>query len=86
MVDDEGSVKNDFVSFFRSRWSTNASGDVSFALPDPISCVINQENSKLIKIISIKEIKRMLWSMAKAKVLGLNGFSLLFFKRYWLII
>lgn len=57
-MDSEESVKNEYV-FFKSRWSVDASGDVSFAFPDFISYVIDQENREMIRIVLVEEIRRM---------------------------
>lgn len=40
-------------------------GEVSFALPDSISCVSDLENMELIRLISSEKIRRALWSMAE---------------------
>lgn len=74
----EGSIKNEFVSF-RSRWSANIEGGDSFIFRD--SNQVSKQKNELIKVVSIEEIRRALWSTAKDKVPELDGFPL-FFKRY----
>lgn len=85
-MDCDGSIWQEFVSFFRSSRSTNVGGDKSFALLHPPSLVTNEENKELIMAASVEEIRRMLCSIAKDKVLGPYDFFPLIFRRYWPII
>lgn len=73
-MDGEGGARNEIISFFRSRWSTNGDDVASYALPDPISCVSDQENMELIRTVFVEEIKRMLWSWLRIMLLDLMAF------------
>lgn len=85
-MDSEGSVRDEYNIFLRSRWLVDVDSNVSFILPEPISFVTNLENRKLIRIVFIEEIRSTLWSMVEDKASGPDGFPPFFFKRYWLII
>lgn len=85
-LDGEGSIRHEFVTFFRSRWITNVEGGDSFVIRDPLSQITDQENRELTWAVSTKEIRRMLLSMTKNKAPELDGFSPLFFCRFWPII
>lgn len=65
-----------------SKWLVGGDDVAPYALPDPISCVSNQENRELIKTVSGEKIRRMLYSMAEDKASRPDGFSPLFFRRY----
>lgn len=77
----ERSIRYQFISFFRLKWSASIEGGDSFVFPDPLSQVTNQENIKLIKGVLVEDIRRALWFMAENKPLNKIVFSL-FFKKF----
>lgn len=57
-------------------------GDGSFLAPPPIAVVTKQKNKNLTMAIWAKEVRSIIWSIAKDKAPKPNGFSLLFSMRY----
>lgn len=85
-MDSDESVWQEFVSFFRFRWSTNVGSDDSFILLDSLSHVTDEKNRELIRAVSIEKIRRTLRSMVEDKALGPDSFPSLIFRKDWPII
>jgi hypothetical protein len=61
--------------------------DIPFQLEGLISpCVTEAENESLSQIPEANEIKDVVWNMHPPKAPGLDGFSGIFFKKYWSIV
>lgn len=61
--------------------------DIPFQLEGLISpCVTEAENESLSQIPEANEIKDVVWNMHPLKALGPDGFSGVFFKKYWSIV
>ena len=79
-IDNPRTITEKFVHDYTNRFLSNGHG--STVMPDPQSCtrISDSDNSSLIKILDMMEVKSALLSIDSSKTPGADGFGVGFFK------
>ncbi|GJY74646.1 hypothetical protein Tco_0479077 [Tanacetum coccineum] len=75
-------VKMAFYNFYKDKFK---SSDTMMDLPSviPHASLNNEDNIELEKIVTVDDIKMVVWDCGSQKAPGPDGFSFLFLKKYW---
>jgi len=79
----EGCYNNGWLS---KRFKSSHDGQCTLAHLSLPSLILDLENSELIRLPNLEEVKNALFSIESTKTPGPNGFGVGFFKNYWNII
>ncbi|XP_038988000.1 uncharacterized protein LOC120112515 [Phoenix dactylifera] len=87
--DEDGQQSDDHVvirrvveGFFRARWTELTGEGSRVVMSLPAVWVLEEETAALIRPVSEREIREAVWSLEGDKAPGLDGFPLVFFRRY----
>ena len=85
-ITDRREIQKHFVEKFKTLFNEE---EVDFPknLDNLITpCITEEENTELCRIPTQSEIKKELFQMQSLKAPGLDGFPVLFYKKYWAIV
>ena len=83
---DRADIGGSFVTHFANLFASSSPDfdDVLAELFPPI--IFDEDNNFLVSIPSEDEVFKVLSSLGSSKVLGPNGFTVLFYKTYWHVV
>ncbi|GJV03866.1 putative RNA-directed DNA polymerase, eukaryota, reverse transcriptase zinc-binding domain protein [Tanacetum coccineum] len=79
---DPSVIKETFVNFYKDKFSCQDS-QVSFPLFIPTHRLHTSDRDSLEAIVSMDEIKMVVWECGSNKALGPDGYSFMFIKIFW---
>ncbi|XP_038972451.1 uncharacterized protein LOC120104769 [Phoenix dactylifera] len=86
IVEDPDMIQRVLEGFFRARWSEQLGSGSPEGFVPPSARVAEEDTVALIRPVSEREIREVVWSLEGDKAPRPDGFPPLFFRRYWMIV